>query len=221
MPLSCEPCRDRKIRCPTRTSYGNGPCETCIRRGIPPSDCIYLRDVLGRRGSTRPRRSRSPYQSTEDSELVERINRLEKLLESRVNAQDAPDHERADVNPLPSPESTRDATVPSSSPTFADASPYGCLVRTESGHERFVPSIARSSSALRGNPFTRQLEPGFDNYAAEPEMPFSTAKKTREDFLATLPPQSQCDRVKNIYFTVYAPVSPLPSPGVPCRESWF
>lgn len=219
MPLSCEPCRERKIRCPRRINDGSGPCGTCTRRGIPPSECIYLRDIIGRRNTRRIGES-SSYQA-DNSELMERIARLERLLQSRVKTGTADAFEHSSLSHLPSPDSvlqsalyTESADGTSSFSNFptrpSERLPYGVLRRTEAGYERYVPSVASSSSALWSNPMSRQLETEIDDYSKENEMPFSTTSKTTQDFLDTLPPVSQCDRLKGIYFAVFAPVRPVP-----------
>ncbi|KAG5759588.1 hypothetical protein H9Q69_014254 [Fusarium xylarioides] len=78
MPLSCEPCRRRKIKCPRNNSRGRTPCDTCVRRGIPDNECIYLRDQSSRRNAQMPRHA-------DNSALVARIDRLEELLRQSVS----------------------------------------------------------------------------------------------------------------------------------------
>jgi Fungal Zn(2)-Cys(6) binuclear cluster domain. len=38
LPIRCEPCRKRKIKC----TRGRRPCQTCLRRGLRAADCIFL-----------------------------------------------------------------------------------------------------------------------------------------------------------------------------------
>lgn len=174
--------------------------------------------MIGRRNT--PRATEGSSYQTDNSELIERINRLERLLQSHVNTGTQDAVEPPNMSHLPSPDSllqgvssTESANGTSSFSDYpmpsSEDSPHGVLMRTEAGYERYVPSVASSSSALRGNPMTRQLETEIDDYATENEMPFSTTNNTTQDFLDILPPLSQCDRLKGTYFTVFAPVSPL------------
>jgi hypothetical protein len=104
LPLSCEPCRERQILGLRNASGVNGPCLTCARRGIPSTKCIYLRDVY-----QRSRKSPGPDNAT-NIELLERVNEIEGLLESRYEGQSRPQTTAASLMPketrshVPSPE---------------------------------------------------------------------------------------------------------------------
>ncbi|KAM6515738.1 hypothetical protein FALCPG4_013951 [Fusarium falciforme] len=209
MPLSCEPCRERKIKCPRNINRGRGPCETCVRRGIPSSECVYLRDQW-------PRRHNQPVAGAVDnSELVARIDRLEELLRQSVpNSAKQP---QEPVSNLPSPEST---LQPQSTGSFTGrnevsplkgvssssiAPPAGIIIRYESGHEKFEPSSSRWSSILRDNPNVNGIKTDLDGNDIG-SMPFTTSTATIAELLDLLPPTSHCDELKRTYFDVFSPL---------------
>ncbi len=90
MPLRCEPCRERKIRYPRISSSSGGSCVTCVKRGVLGHECVFLRDVYGRR-APRPEipavaavvdERREPI----NSELLERIRKLDIVVGSNANS---------------------------------------------------------------------------------------------------------------------------------------
>ncbi|KAJ4262963.1 hypothetical protein NW762_006576 [Fusarium torreyae] len=196
MPLSCEPCRERKIKCPRNINRGRGPCETCVRRGIPSSECIYLRDQW-------PRRDPAP---VENSALVARIDRLEELLRQSVSNTVAQPAEP--VSNFPSPvsageSSSRNDASPVKGP--ASAPPAGIIVQFESGHEAFEPLSSRWSSVLRDNPSMSGIKTDLDGNETA-SMPFSTVTTTVAELLELLPPTSHCEELKATYFQVFSPL---------------
>lgn len=209
MPLSCEPCRERKIKCPRNTNRGRGPCETCVRRGIPSSECVYLRDQW-------PRRHNQPAAGAVDnSELVARIDRLEELLRQSVS--NSANQPQEPVSNLPSPESSLPQSAGSFTgrnevsplkgvPSSSIAPPAGIIIRYESGHEKFEPSSSRWSSILRDNPNVNGIKTDLDGNDIG-SMPFTTSTATIAELLDLLPPTSHCDELKRTYFDVFSPVS--------------
>ncbi|KAF5026962.1 hypothetical protein F66182_992 [Fusarium sp. NRRL 66182] len=198
MPLSCEPCRERKIKCSRNFSRGQAPCETCVRRGIPSSECVYLRDQWPLR--------REPFGSG-SSALVARIDRLEALLGQSVSNAPQPDP----VSNLPSPVSS----LPRSAGDFSsrhDASPLrgsgappaGIIIQYDSGHEVFEPSSSRWSSVLQDNPSLSGIKTDMDS-AGLSSMPFSTVTTTIVELLELLPPTTHCKELKATYFNVFSP----------------
>ncbi|KAH7113970.1 hypothetical protein B0J13DRAFT_460615 [Dactylonectria estremocensis] len=208
MPLSCEPCRERKIRCPRNTNRGRGPCETCVRRGIPPPKCVYLRDLhLSREYANVPQ--------VENSALISRINKLEELLHHHVGTQSQTTNESDPRSHLPSPESSLQLdsqaarhdsfTIEGPSPTPAILT-LGTLVQSDTGHEHYEPSSSRWSSILRVNPATSGLKGDLDVRDAGNSFPFVMQSVGMHELLSMLPPLSPCDELKNIFFGVYAPL---------------
>lgn len=56
---------------------------------------------------------------------------------------------------------------------------------------------------------THELEASDDDTAAN--FPFDlSAGVNEDDLIAQLPPQKQCDELKNVFFEVFAPVSSVP-----------
>ncbi|KAI8655259.1 Zn(2)-C6 fungal-type domain-containing protein [Fusarium keratoplasticum] len=208
MPLSCEPCRERKIKCPRNTNRGRGPCETCVRRGIPSSECVYLRDQW-------PRRHNQPAAGAVDnSKLVARIDRLEELLRQSVS--NSANQPQEPVSNLPSPESSLPQSAGSFTgrnevsplkgvPSSSIAPPAGIIIRYESGHEKFEPSSSRWSSILRDNPNVNGIKTDLDGNDIG-SMPFTTSTATIAELIDLLPPTSHCDELKRTYFDVFSPL---------------
>ncbi|RPA92007.1 hypothetical protein L873DRAFT_1711756 [Choiromyces venosus 120613-1] len=71
VPLSCAPCRNRKLKC-----NRSHPCENCIRRGDP-STCTYASTA---HGSSRARKQSSGPNGSSSDEMQSRIDRLEGLV---------------------------------------------------------------------------------------------------------------------------------------------
>jgi hypothetical protein len=70
-PVSCEPCRKRKIKC----SRTRPPCSTCQRRGCPTS-CIYVGHPLTY--------GESSSSGVGNEELLVRISNLENMLKKQM-----------------------------------------------------------------------------------------------------------------------------------------
>ncbi|KAL2126502.1 hypothetical protein VTI74DRAFT_796 [Chaetomium olivicolor] len=228
MPLSCEPCRERKIRCPRNANRSRGPCETCIRRGIPPEDCVYLRDLYPRRptlaaGAQTASHVQSSLQA-DNARLLARINNLEELVRAQLGAAVAVQRSPKllnDVSHLPSPDSTMNCPPQSAQDSMGttlgdDCSPLagpppssavpsvGTLLRFESGHEQYEPLSSKWSSILGNSPVTRGVPRDLDRLHNHSDFPFTTTKADVQDLLSMLPPLSYCDELKNIYFVAFA-----------------
>lgn len=207
MPLSCEPCRDRKIRCPRTSSSPGGPCGTCVRRGVPADECVFLRDVYGRRAS-RPRTPGAPAVADEsreatNSELLERIRKLESLVVG--NASNSALQFPAEA-PTASPPLQGSGDGHAGTPAASCAS-RGSLVKSASGHERYEPLSSKWSSVLASSP----MGDGVTVDALTPDsgsgFPFTMGRLQLDDILSALPAMSHCDELKDVYMTVFAPVS--------------
>ncbi|WJG35743.1 uncharacterized protein FOBCDRAFT_186369 [Fusarium oxysporum Fo47] len=225
MPLSCEPCRRRKIKCPRNNSRGRTPCDTCVRRGIPVTECIYLRDQSSRRNVLMP-------QHAGNSALVARIDRLEELLRQSVSSAGSEprklhtelelERER-EREPEPgseqaadflSPESTLHQSATTWSSTQSDASlnqphasmpPVGVIIRYESGHERFESVSSQWSPMIQNNPVVIGVKANMaENISGS--MPFSMNNSSTADLLELLPPASYCEQLKKLYFDTFAPL---------------
>lgn len=208
MPLSCEPCRERKIRCPrTSSTSSGGPCATCVRRGVPADECVFLRDVYSRQASG-PRTS-GPVAVAEEnreatnSELLERIRKLESLVVGQANSgtlQSLGEAPAASSPPLRG-SGGRHAGTPALSGACR-----GSLVKSASGHERYEPLSSKWSSVLANSP----TEIGLSVDALKPdsgsEFAFTMGTFQLDEILAILPAMSHCDKLKDVFMSVFAPV---------------
>jgi hypothetical protein len=211
MPLSCEPCRERKIRCPRTASSPGGPCATCARRGVPPDQCVFLRDVYGRRRE-RPRTPEAvavagdegrEARESSNNELLERIRKLESLVVGQANSsalEARPEVPAAASSPLGS-SAAGDA---GGAPASIRAS-RGSLVKTASGHERYEPLSSKWSSVLTSSPMGDGVS--VDALTPDSDFPFTIGRCQLDDILSALPAMSHCDELKDVYMSVFAPVS--------------
>jgi hypothetical protein len=83
----------------------------------------------------------------------------------------------------------------------------GSLVKTASGHERYEPLSSKWSSVLASSPMADDMSCELDGLTTESEFPFTTGRFQLEDVLSTLPAMSHCDKLKDLYMSVFAPVS--------------
>jgi hypothetical protein len=215
LPISCEPCRIRKIRC-TRDST---PCGTCLRRGIPASRCVYAK----RHASTASISALPPQplpisplsdgnfaESPPHEDLGARVSKLEAMLRAQASPQQqmtTPTLKYSDPN------SRQSETDPWSSNPNLNLSasledvprPQGALQTSESGHVRFLPSHSRWSAGLGSS--------GLETDGASVDTsngPFplgESDEKKVSALLAELPPAGLCARLKDVYFESFAPVS--------------
>jgi hypothetical protein len=217
-PISCEPCRYRKIKCSrTRPS-----CETCRRRGCV-DRCVYK----GSRDSEPPM---SGSTSNGNEELLSRISNLEKLLQKHTgtditngdgvtSSMLSPPTEFGQNSNL-SPESLASESI--SHPYSSNYSPsqrIGVLTSTINGNIRYEPKSSQWTSVLantnlcRNTPSMEDLDEASSTFG----FPFTpSAVSSIDTLLALLPLMQQCDYLKDRYFTVFSPVSP---PLFKCRRA--
>lgn len=235
MPISCEPCRGRKIRC-LRAKDSAGCCETCIRRGIPPSQCVFLGyhhhyfQPAGERSSEDP----------SNGELLARIRDLETLVRGQAANSPSPPIPSVHNGLTPSTQAsssrgpssngykseTEEAAMPVqlTPPMHESSRPpqhvsYGTLSTSDRGHVQFNPHGSQWSSVLKDDSATVASVANFeyDDDESAADFPFTLASCTKpEDLLAALPPVRQCDALKDAYFDVFAPVS---TAFLPCIQN--
>lgn len=221
MPISCEPCRARKIRCPrNRSPQGNiGPCDTCIRRGIPLSDCIYLRQTIASRSA-----AEQASNGTSNEELLQRIRTLEGLVREQIitsGSQNAPSTIPIHGQPTPvSPHTEAERSQPlldaesplSLRPSLSSQcreTPYsaaGTLSISETGYVKYEPRASQWNSILENVPAAASVSHFKFAVGDAGRFAFTTSSSTRQDLLAALPPVPQCDELKDVYFQVFSPV---------------
>ncbi|KAF4760920.1 hypothetical protein HAV15_007482 [Penicillium sp. str.  len=228
LPISCEPCRVRKIRCPR-----DGPaCGTCIRRRVPLEQCVYSTRRNPRIPSQpqpepqqfqpQPRslenRSSCPDAPVEqryegvagepNADLVARIEKLEKLLHAKNKNQETEQEKAQETVPPPPNVPQLDLEVEGrriSEPVTAIAT--GTLIPSASGHVRFLPVTSGRRIFHRvsqESPFPSQESAMIDT----PSGPFPFGEhdaENRHNLLAKLPPTEYCNQLKDLYFKSIAP----------------
>jgi hypothetical protein len=214
-PISCEPCRHRKIKC-SRTR----PCETCRRRGCV-DRCVY-------KGSRDSEPSMSGGTSNGNDELLSRISNLEKLLR-KYTGTDIPNGDGVASSMLPPPTEfgQNSHLSPQSVVSESSSHPYssnhlssqrvGVLTSTINGNVRYEPKPSQWTSVLANTNLSLNtpLMEDSDETGSTFGFPFTTSAVSSIDtLLALLPPMQQCDYLKDQYFTVFSPVS---NPPFKCR----
>lgn len=217
-PLSCEPCRKRKIRC----SQTVPPCDTCRRRRCSQS-CVYAKTWE----TTRPLvvndyGAHGSQQAHDD--LLNRVRNLEGELLAQVDAQRKEHSSNASGLGQLSPDgldascdgstaAARSSTSHSISPPSVTGSHErpGVLHTSESGSVRYEPRASQWSSvlddaavrnklpSLQGVPHT--IKKRASSFPFEP-----TALATKDDLLALLPPKQQCVYLKDTFISVFSSV---------------
>lgn len=191
-PISCDPCRVRKIKCP-RDSV---PCSTCRRRGISLSDCVYAdgqtpAPIIDNSSLHLP-------SQPNNGDLTSRIERIEHLLQSQA-------HLNEPQATFTTPSLFSDESMPGSLSESSHMTGY--LQKTGSGHVRFMPRSLRSSTnAAPTNAFIGTQTASIE--ILDRNFPFSIVEEGRtQDLLSRLPPPRFCRELKDIYFRSFASVS--------------
>ncbi|RAL15071.1 Zn(II)2Cys6 transcription factor [Aspergillus homomorphus CBS 101889] len=191
LPISCQACRTRKIRC----SRDGRPCQTCVRRGLGAEDCIYLGQP---RLSSQQALTAAP---PEQNELLARISNLEEL---HIQSSDG-------ISPQRSPSGTesgaefepafdvRSRDLRSRWPNSA-----GTLQTYNAGYVRYLPWVA-SPPISRGQS-APNIETEIPDDGDDLQLPFVKTCVSRDELLAILPPRRYCDALKDIYLRVFSPL---------------
>lgn len=227
LPISCEPCRVRKIRCPR-----DGPaCGTCVRRRVPLEQCVYsTRRNPQIPSQPQPQQFQPRARSLEDrsscpdtpvqqryegvagepnADLVARIEKLEKLLHAKNKHQETEQGKAQETVPPPPNVPQLDSEVEGrriSEPVTTIAT--GTLIPSASGHVRFLPVTSGRRIFHRVSqegPFPSQESAMIDT----PSGPFPFGEhdaENRHNLLAKLPPTEYCNQLKDLYFKSIAPV---------------
>lgn len=190
-PISCENCRNRKIKC----TGGRAPCESCVRRGFGAS-CYFVR-------SAGPSRDSTLYE-----DLVERIASLELLLRQHITV-DVPCR-RNTIPTTPPGGSSEESSSPNVTASADDGflmSSFpltGSLLRSASGYVRFVPHTEPFNSEDMA-PFMQIESPSSPTSSTG--FPFSgDLVIPRQALLELLPSKRQCDDLMQRYLNVFSPV---------------
>ncbi|KAL4937848.1 fungal-specific transcription factor domain-containing protein [Aspergillus oleicola] len=190
LPLSCENCRQRKIRC--ISSHSHPPCDTCARRGYA-SSCRFRRH--------------DPHDAVRypDSErLVGNVSALEDLLRQNIAVTSALLNKQIEtrlLSPVSSPAVSNQAVAQSpNEPGHGHQS--GRLVTSPSNHVRFIPSNDIGDSHLIDA--MRDSTPGCPTGFPFFDQP--GASIVSDELLDMLPPLPQLEALKSVYFRVFSPL---------------
>lgn len=203
LPISCQACRTRKIRC----SRDGRPCQTCVRRGLGAEDCIYL-------GQPRLSSEQASTDPTLQNELLTRIRNLEGLLQRHSSSQTStPTGAASPLGPSSVAGSFSEPELGTAVESWG--SPFlrsvGTLHTSPSGHVRYVPLASQWESVVARGPAAESLR-RFDLDIAEDDdlqIPLSqNGRASHGELLALLPPNRYCDILKDVYLSVFSPVSP-------------
>ncbi|KAK6373568.1 hypothetical protein LTS17_008060 [Exophiala oligosperma] len=194
-PISCENCRNRKIRC----TGGRAPCDSCVRRGFQAS-CHFLRSSSG------PREGVAAY-----DDLVERIASLESLLRQHING-DASCHRQTRLptpielssNASASPNVVGSHAADETFPTTTNVSITGFLLRSPGGYIRFIPHTeALNSEDVAAFMHVESPRPS----AISIESPFfGESSFSRQALVELLPSKRHCDELLHRYLNVFSPL---------------
>ena len=221
-PVSCEPCRRRKIKC----SRTKAPCDTCRRRGCA-NLCIYK----GTRDEGMPQLSNGP---DPNQELIDRISNLESLLRKRgaevpiaqpqvTTTMLSPPESIQNAHGSPvvfTPETTSqtsyhsDRLNPQIIQTHGQSHGVGVLASSPEGNIRYEPRSSQWTSVLANTTLsiTTPYLDDHDDLEASSGFPFTSSSiLSMDELLSLLPPLPHCEYLKNTYFTVFSPVSSMHS----------
>ncbi|CAI7663727.1 unnamed protein product [Penicillium glandicola] len=210
-PLSCEPCRTRKLKC-NRLA----PCDTCIKRNVQ-SSCLYASNAV--RGKTNTSRQRA---------LTDRLKRLEDAIQSFVGGEDVPQ-----TNPQPqsgsytvnesgslpgthggsvAPARLATSNGPPTGDQYLQQKPNPDTLHASHAKTSHVDSshwasiledikeVRESLSAV--DPFSLS-EPTSDGGSGQLDVSLSVGPETRlniKDILVSLPTRPICDMLVSRYF---------------------
>ncbi|KAJ5920406.1 hypothetical protein N7516_011264 [Penicillium verrucosum] len=211
-PLSCEPCRTRKLKCNRSL-----PCDTCIKRNVE-FNCTYASNAV--RGKTRTSRERA---------LSDRLKRLEDTIQSFVEGENV-----SSTNTQPQLEGTHTINESGSLPSTHGVSVVTARlatsneVRTGDQHlqEKVMPSTFHAhhgkTSHVDSNHWASILEdikevreslstvdpfslsePTNDSGSGQSDVslaPGAEARLNIKDILTSLPTRPICDMLVSRYF---------------------
>lgn len=217
-PVSCEPCRRRKIRC----SRTRPPCDTCRRRACSES-CFYKK--TGTHDGIP-----SSFSNGTNEELLNRISNLENLLRKHTGAHiPNPAGDGQLTSPMLSPPldytppvetSNLSGPLSSQSPSQISYSSepvstrgLGVLTTSPNGDVRYETRSSQWSSVLANTGLSNMTPDIHDPEGSgiTDGFPFtSSSAPSVDELLALLPPMQQTEYLKETYFNVFSPVGYLP-----------
>ncbi|KAJ5343682.1 uncharacterized protein N7506_003506 [Penicillium brevicompactum] len=201
LPLSCENCRRRKIRC-----LGSGvPCDTCRKRGVA-SSCQFKRDI---EPNPQPRETNSDI-------LLQRISDLESLLIRNIElTSNSSNHDHALRSPISQHDIPSSHDGPSQNPTSSysddhvfdnsdmgpESDEVGSIVTSSSGHVRYVPySTSCDSDVFHSLQSRSQVESSSSVFLSTEGIP------STQVLIDMLPPFRHCDELITTFLNVFSPL---------------
>lgn len=179
LPVSCENCRRRKIRCSGVDD--RAPCETCVRRGYA-ATCTFKRESL-------------PRATAQNGELLKQISDLNALLRQNISITKTSLEQGRDTLSPPSVQ-TEASENDTQNDTSIKVSPTGRLLTSASKHVRCLPYNRVGDAVL----VDLMQEPTCSPLAG---FAFSPAQ---QDLLGSLPALENCDKLKDIFLNVFSPL---------------
>lgn len=214
--VSCEPCRQRKIKC----SRTKPVCDTCQRRRCV-DRCVYKSVRDGDIAS---------YTTSPNEDLLNRISNLEQLLGKYTGAEIPARVEDYSMMPSPpvemgqnsqlSPDSLVSDNAHQTFPSDYQSPLSGVLTSTPSGNVQYEPRSSQWTSVLANTNLSIDT-PSLDDHEDSSitfGFPFvDTTAPSCDELLSLLPPMQQCDYLKNQYFAVFSPVCAPSSTSIPAN----
>lgn len=206
LPLSCENCRRRKIRC-----LGSCvPCDTCRKRGVA-SSCRFKRDV---EHNLQPAQSEAiALQET----LLRRISDLESLLVKNIEftSMSTTQHNRSIRSPVLQNDTPLTEDELSANPasintdgqfftrniTTSQRDEVGSIITSQSGYVRYVPySTSRDPDVFHSLQNQSQMEfPSRAFFCCD-------TPPSKQALLDMLPPFRHCDELITTFLNVFSPL---------------
>lgn len=190
-PVSCEPCRQRKIKC-SRTCP---PCDSCRRRRLTDS-CHYIRSRESNNAS-------SNGHIEENQRLLARINSLEEILRRQNTTGLGNNSDSLLLSPP-----TEAGQVQSPTATATASSLQGELITSTAGDISYEPRASQWTSVLANTGLAAPvLSDSMEAITTKNGFPVDELSGlSMEDLIAILPPSQQTEYLKNTYFNVFSPV---------------
>jgi hypothetical protein len=207
-PVSCEPCRARKIACPRD---GN-PCGTCVRRRVRPSLCTYANQCI-----SNGERTEYPEATSEpsSSDLADRVAKLEHLLQLQQSQKLPTSPERSYASPqTPQDRPFNQGAVDISDMRQPDNSSQistnqqciGHLETSPSGHVRYMP-FGTTWNAASSTTTSNTQQAAYTLDTTHWPLPFNrSSDKILGEVVALLPSRTSCAKIKDVFFESFAPV---------------
>jgi hypothetical protein len=202
LPVSCEPCRKRKIRC----SRDNPPCATCVRRRLRPSQCIYVCQNSQNQSIELPVSSVSA-SSVQSNELVTRVAKLEQLLQEQQTLRDNLRTAASPIWDYPSVSNREYSCVDNhlNQPIIENSRSHDRLINLASGHLRYIPFAWTMSPTNDASGELDSAALSIDTSPWPTPLNLGRDQGVRE-LLALLPPAVYCTSIKNAFFESFTPV---------------